>query len=167
VEDLTSRLLEIEEHILRETGNRWEVLVALSNTGASVMEKAGASGAVRLTSLEMTFLRERAAVLTHNHPSGGGLGLADFGLAVELNMRELIAFGSRYRYRLRRSGETWPELNDALIRLERIQERVRAMLQARVDSGSLQPAEASFRFWHEVWLQYASHAAVDYIRERR
>jgi hypothetical protein len=55
-----------------------------------------------------------ADLLTHNHPSEGGIGTADFDVAVLLNVRELNAFGGRYRYRLIRTGNAWPELNSAL-----------------------------------------------------
>ncbi len=154
--------------ILAQTGGGHEMMVALNAAGGIVLEKMGTVNEVRLSAAEFQILADQADLLTHNHPSGGGLGRADFGLAVEANLREIHAVGGRYRHRLQRLSSSWSDLGESLNLLDEIEASVRRYLQARVDSGSLSSADASERYWHEVWQRFARAVTqVDYIREER
>ena len=158
----------VEEAILRETENRLEKLVLLSARGEVLFTRTGRVGEVGFTQADLDSLRGNVDLLTHNHPSGAGIGTADFDIAADLNVRELRAFGRQYRYRLVRTGSTWPGLQPALAELSHIRESVRRYLSARVAAGTLTPEDYSLRYWHEVWTRYARrHPDVRYVRERR
>jgi hypothetical protein len=161
-------LRRLEDAVLAETGNRYEKVVALDAGGRVVLEKTGAADQVRLTQAELDALKDSADLITHNHPSGGGIGVAGFGIAVEVNARELHAFGHQYRYVLRRKGATWPDLDGALDVLAQLERETRRLLQARVAGGSLTPREATVGYWHEVWTGFARRCSeVHYVRETR
>lgn len=161
-------LRQIEEDILEETGNKREKVVALGPSGELLFTRTGEVGDVGFTPGEMDQLRGRVEVLLHNHPSEGGIGTADFDIAVDLNVRELRAFGRRYRYRLIRPGGAWPPLQPVLAELAQIRASVRHYLSAQVVTGKLTPAAYSLRYWHEVWTRYTKqHPEVIYVRETR
>ncbi|MGH2368227.1 MAG: hypothetical protein ACRDI2_08505, partial [Chloroflexota bacterium] len=158
----------IEEEILQETGNRLERVIVLAENGRVLLAKTGDVGEVGFTVAELEELRGVADLLTHNHPSEGGIGIADFDVATLLNVREINAFGRRYRYRLIRTGRTWPDLQPALAFLSPIRRRVERRLRARVAAGTLSPGEASLNYWHEVWVEFAKPSPdVLYFREVR
>jgi hypothetical protein len=160
-------LRDLEDEILAETGNRLEKLVGIDAAGSIVFEKVGEPGQVGLTQAELDQLA-KADLITHNHPSDGGIGLADYDVAVSANVRELNAFGARYRYRLMRTGKTWPDASRAGELLARAIDQIHARLEARVDSGSLSETDASLRFWHDLWTRVAQRVlGVDYVREER
>jgi hypothetical protein len=161
-------LRQLEEDILRATGNRYERAVAIGAAGQVLLVVDGTTGEVRFSSDEWAQLRGATDLLIHNHPSGGGLSVTDFELAHFLNVREVVAFGSVWRYRASRTSDRWLHLGQAKQVLSVQQEQVRQYLQARVDAGSLTPREASTRFWHEVWTRFASHSSeIHYRREVR
>jgi hypothetical protein len=160
--------VQIEDAILKETGNQTEKVVVLGPRGEVLFTRTGRVGEVGFTQTEMNTLRGRSDLLTHNHPSGGGIGAADFDIAADLNVRELHAFGDQYRYRLLRIGSAWPDHQRALDELSRIRAAVRRHLSARVAAGTLTPEEYSLRYWHDVWTRYSRrHSEVIYVRERR
>jgi hypothetical protein len=161
-------LRAVEERILEQTHNLSEMMVALDEHGQTTFSKIGEPDQIGLTAAEWDLLADATDTLVHNHPSGGGLGVADFSVAVALGIREIVAFGTEYRYRLSRRGSVWPEISETLPLLGEIQIRVCARLKTRVEAGSLSPGEASLRFWHDVWSHVARQlAGIDYTRERR
>jgi len=160
-------LRELEDRILRKTGNVLERVVGADAEGNVVFEKTGQPNQVRLTRRDLTQLRG-VALLTHNHPSGGGIGIGDLDVAVTVDARELNAFSERYRYRLLRPAGGWPALRSMLQELEVIRGRIEARLRARVAAGTLSPENASLRYWHDVWTAFSrAHPEVHYVRENR
>lgn len=157
----------LEDQVLRETGNMLERLVGLDAEGNVIFEKTGQPNQVGLTRSDLAQLGG-VTLLTHNHPSGGGIGTSDFDVAVTVNARELNAFGEQYRYRLLRPENGWPALRPTLQALESIRTRIHRRLRARVAAGTCPPEDASFRYWHEVWTEFAREFPnVHYIREAR
>jgi len=161
-------LRRIEEQILRETGNRRERVLALATDGAILFAKTGAADRVALTRAELDTLRGTVDILTHNHPSGIGIGVADFDVAIEVDTRELHAFDPRVRYRLVRPPSGWPGLPSALRELETIRAAVRRRLNTAFQAGTVSVDEYSLRYWHEVWTRFSrTNPEVGYSREQR
>lgn len=154
--------------MLQDTGNQREQVVALAADGTELLVKTGVSNQVGLSRQEMDQLRGKVDILTHNHPSGLGIGFADFSIAVDLDARELHAFDRRVRYRLIRSPSGWPMLSDAERDLQRIRTSVRRRLNAALRARTITVQEYSLHYWHDVWTRYAQRQpAVRYLREDR
>jgi hypothetical protein len=151
----SNRLRQLEDQILRATGNRREQVVALAADGTVLFEKEGDADRVSLTRAELDTLRNLVDILTHNHPSGIGIGMADFDIAVDLNVRELHAFTPDIRYRIVRPATGWPLLAAALPELDVIRRGVRRRLNAEFRSGAVSYEGYGLRYWHEVWMRYA------------
>ncbi|HET7767691.1 MAG TPA: hypothetical protein VFN74_02880 [Chloroflexota bacterium] len=136
--------------------------------GEFVHAKAGEADRVELTDEDIAQLRGRDLVLLHNHPSGGGLTPADFGIGCLLGLREIIAFAPRYRYRLARTSGDWPDAERILRDVRQAALEVRRAFDARIAAGTLLPGDASLAYWHEVWRRVTRRSAdLRYTREVR
>lgn len=161
-------LRPIEDDILRRTGNRVEEAIFLGDDGRVVFCKGGAEDRIMFTEGELVALRENVDLYTHNHPSTGSLGSSDLSLAMFLGVREANAFGPQWRYRLIRTGATWPDRRAVAGITDRLREDVRHELQRRVDAYRLTAQQAGERYWHKVWTRFVSEVrGVSYIREER
>ncbi|MGH2369554.1 MAG: hypothetical protein ACRDI2_15315 [Chloroflexota bacterium] len=149
-------LRPIEDDILHQTGTRTEQAVFLAADGRVLFRKTGDPGRIDFTDAELAHLRHRVDLYTHNHPSGGSLGTTDVYLAMFLGVREANAFDPRVRYRVIRQGATWPHYRRAKRVVDRLLDEVRRDLQRQVNIFKITAAEASSRYWHEVWMRFAS-----------
>jgi hypothetical protein len=165
---IPDELWRLEDRVLRDTGNRREHVLALAADGRIIFEKTGGPQSVALTRAELEALRGLVDILTHNHPSSVGIGLADYDIAVDLDVREIHAFGQHVRYRLVRPVAGWPNLRTTLLEMEAIRRVVRRRLNAALRSGTITVEEYGLRYWHEIWLRFTHrHPEVGYSREER
>jgi hypothetical protein len=158
----------MEDDILLRTDNLREEVVFLDPSGRVVFAKRGSTDRIEFTEDEFRRLQERTFLLTHNHPSGGSLTPTDISTALLLNVREVNAFGPRYRYRAVRTGEAWPDYSVVMDTIDRAGREVKNELQRRVNAFRLTAAQASAIYWHEVTERFASAVdGVTYVREER
>ncbi len=87
-DDATRRALlrRVEDHILQETGNRFERLVLLDRDGRPLLIKDGSGADVYLTHDETASLAGRVEVATHNHPRGTSFTDSDVFSAISLGV---------------------------------------------------------------------------------
>jgi hypothetical protein len=164
-------LRRIEDHILGETGNRFERLVVLDAAARPLLVKDGSGGDVYLAEDEAARLVGRADFITHNHPRGTTLTDGDVLAAIGLGIREFNAFGPHVRYRLlrRADGGGWPSQMVAAAAVREIDLEIRDRLRLRVASGAPTRLEAEALHRRLRWVRFAERFGVDvdYREERR
>lgn len=101
-------LRPIEDAILADTGNLRERMVALDSGGHVVLAKTGIGHQIELTPRELLLMAGRVDLMTHNHDDSSAFSIEDLAVAVLVNAREIDAFGPATRWRMIRSGLTWP-----------------------------------------------------------
>lgn len=88
---LTNELVRAcEDEIIKVTQNQYEMCIVLSDEGDILLKKIGTRSRVSFTDAELESIYG-AAVVIHNHPSSGGLSVADMTFAIEHNIREIRA----------------------------------------------------------------------------
>lgn len=104
--------------------------------------------------------------MTHNHPTAGGsFSPEDVRLAVGNDAAELRVVGAKYRYRMQRPEEGWPDWGE---RVEPVWRDADSAAfddeRVRVNLGELQPEEALRSHWHEVWQRVGESLQIPYER---
>jgi hypothetical protein len=158
---------------------RHEVLVGFDSGGHEILRSIGREGKHEVPVAPQDADRVRGTVLTHNHtrgwqyPSsdprraGNAPSPTDAVNAARLNLRELRVVTPGYRYSLRPGPRGWPLPEQISSVVAASFARVYQQLQADVDEGKMQPAEASAQTWHIVWLDAAPRLGLIYEREGR
>lgn len=163
-------LRQIEDEVLRATGNRHEQVLLLAADGSVLFRKDGPSDGVVLTAAEVSEWRGRVDLATHNHPLGLPLTLDDFLAAQALDVREVNAFTQAARYRLwRRPGGTWPALADVTAALRAIEPQIAAVIRRGLARGAITATDALVlqreARWHHIARLFGGD--VDYRVEGR
>ena len=150
-------IYRVEDEILRLTGNRFEVMVALDAGGNEVLRKSGAFDSISVTLAELAFLATTADLITHNHDDSSAFSLEDYQFAAAVNVRELNAFGEAVRWRLARRGSTWPRVADveaAFRRTDRAVRRERFATSARFSGEHWNWSARGQEVWNRLAQQY-------------
>ncbi|MBI4493277.1 MAG: hypothetical protein HY690_10865 [Chloroflexi bacterium] len=158
--------------------NPTESAHAFDQNGTLVLSRSGGQYEVSFTSADIAHLRD--TVLTHNHPrglsyptgdpraQGNSFSLSDLELATRAQVAEIRAVTPVWRHSMRRPSTGWNAqyfhtvLEPAFSRHD---QAVQAEFLEAIRTGSLTPAEATARHYHEVWLRVANELGLQYRRE--
>lgn len=108
-----SRAIAVAEATIRN--NKYETAVAYDSKGNLLLNKKGGSRSVRMTSNEISKLKD--SVFTHNHPSalgktgiraiGTSFSHQDLRFAVGTNLKEIRAVTPTYTFSVKRPKNGW------------------------------------------------------------
>ena len=166
-----SVLRPLEARILRETGNRFERLVALSADGTVLSTFDGGPTEIVIPQDHVRRLAGSVTLLTHNHPGGRPFTIDDLLGAIALSAREINAFGPAVRYRLYLSAPSaaWPRRAEVLARLTRLRRRLEQIVAPHIVSGSVTASVGETLLRHRMWELFAqqSRGGIHYVVETR
>jgi hypothetical protein len=159
----------VEDRILGLTQNRREMVVAVDAHGHTLFERMGGPEGVIIDDATRHGLRGRVDLLTHNHPLGTPPSDADVAFAIDIDAREVNAFGRSVRWRIVRVGQRWPPLSEFLAALDHEAKTVLAALQARVDAREIDVERAERAFYTLLWprLEDRRPTWFTFLREER
>jgi hypothetical protein len=163
-------LRQLEDEVLRATGNRSERVLLLSEDGTILYRKDGPRDGVDFTAAEVDEWRGRVDLATHNHPVGLPFTLDDVLAAQSLDVREVNAFTPAARYRLLVTpGGTWPTPAEIVAALKAIDPAIASVIRRGLMSGAINTTDALVlqreARWHHLARRFAGN--VDYIVEER
>lgn len=95
---------EAERHVGNE--EFMERVIVLDEDGHTVLEKVGEKDRVEITPGEAKDIR--GGTFIHNHPDDVSFSVSDLTCAQQLNLKEVVAVGKTWTYRMGRDGEAWP-----------------------------------------------------------
>lgn len=152
-ERLRGRLAAIESSIATKTDH--EVAHILDSGGYTRFDQHGEKSRVRFTADQVRAMG--GAILTHNHPSGNSLSLADVALASDANLQEIRAIGTvngeQRLYVMQRPGGGWSHASDVVKAFEEMNSAVHTEFTSRIDANKMTVEQATTEHYHEVWTR--------------
>lgn len=138
-----------EALILARTGNRREAMVAFDVHGVEILSKIGDEAEITFTREEIRLLKARAHLVVHNHDDDTPPSEEDLIFAAGVEAAELVAFGDRTRWRLRRNP-AWPPDRQLLSAFHRMDRLVTRWLHGEMRAGR-------FRGDPYLWSDRSTH----------
>ncbi|MBL0708783.1 MAG: hypothetical protein JJW00_07050 [Sulfurimonas sp.] len=86
----------LSQKILKDTNNYKEKAIIIDKNNNIVLEKLGERNIIKFTDKELK--KMDGCRLVHNHPSGMTLSEADIKLALDYNLKEIVAFSGKGKF---------------------------------------------------------------------
>jgi hypothetical protein len=156
-----------DQHVDRKT----EIALIMDGRGEPLLTKPGGRSQVSFTASEVRLMRD--GYIVHNHPSGSSLSPADLNCAMGADAAAVAAIGrdrisgTVRNYSFNRPSAGWPtpsQVHAARLVADR---ETRDHLVNAVIRGTMTPAEAAARHWHEVWTRVQNRVDIGYKATER
>ena len=170
----------VSEHtVIREKmadfGNKYgntevERGIALDVNGKEILSKTGTSDSIYFPFDERELMKNRNLTFIHNHPSGASFSPDDILFAQEVNFKEMIVVGSKYRYTISsKVPRIWPS-TEKLKAAHKIQvDKYESWYFFNTKSVAGKPPvltknEAWVQITHKIWQTLAKDFYLNYKR---
>lgn len=158
-----AELLSYESNI---ASRKKETAVVYDNNGKVLFRKYGTEEDVSFNPIE--FLKLKGKVVTHNHPSGGSLSVADIYLLKTSKASEIRVATEKCSYYMR-LPETWDSRINSKKEIkaerEKIQKQLRSKYQQLYLDGKITKAERFQMFSDETNKIFAERFGIEYGKE--
>ncbi len=133
--------------ILRDTQNYKEKAIIVDDNGTIIFEKSGTSTAIQFSQSELS--RMKGYKLIHNHPSGATLSFQDVMLAMEYELKEIVAVsGKGIYYRLIIKSKK--KVNELVLQYDIAKKEASAIMYKLVSDGIFTKKQADLEYQHFV-----------------
>lgn len=150
---LESKIKESYNWILEKTGNDFEAMVLLDESGKILKTRLGDKSSINVSDL---IYRLQDSIFLHNHPSGSSFSDMDIMCAITNGMKEIRAFGEKYEY-IFRPKEQLPiskkHVKERKAMYDFFDTKNRMMYEKQdplVNTGVMTAKAASMNHWHEI-----------------
>jgi len=146
----------------------YERAYVFDQDGNIVFSKDGERSQVSFTPDEVSLIKGKNLIFTHNHPAlGVSFSWADVNFAVRTDLAEMRAVGKEYVHSIKRPAAGWPDINVLYAHYRLANEEVETEFWNRINAGEMTMDEAEKEHWHEVWTRVARRLNLLYKREVR
>ncbi len=178
--EIREMVKNVSEHtVIREKmaefGNKYgntevERGIALDVNGKEILSKTGTSDSIYFPFDERELMKNRNLTFIHNHPSGASFSPDDILFAQEVNFKEMIVVGSKYRYTISsKVPRIWPS-TEKLKAAHKIQvDKYESWYFFNTKSVAGKPPvltknEAWVQITHKIWQTLAKDFYLNYKR---
>lgn len=129
-----------------------------------ILSKTGRADRIAYSDEEMALIR--GSMFTHNHPNGLSFSVADFRMAVQIDLAELRAVTPAFRHIMTRPEHGWPSLIAFDGYLSEAIRLAALAVRDRMVSAGMHPRYAEMEATHQFWVFVAKRFGIVYTRER-